>query len=344
MGRFGAVGGAFCRVLVAGAVAASVIATSGAALAAQAAAIVVDAKTGKVLYSSSPDARTYPASLTKMMTLFLLFDALDSGKTTLSSKIPISAHAAAQAPSKLGLKPGQTITVRDAILAVVTKSANDVACAIGEYLAGSEGAFAVRMTNTAHAIGMSKTTFRNASGLPNPEQMTTARDMALLGRALRDRFPRYFPYFSTASFAFGKQRIPNHNHLLGRVPGVNGIKTGYTVASGYNLVTSVDRDGRQVIAVVLGGKTGKARDQRMIALINDYVPKASTGSRTAALVGTNVPAASAVPVAPVVASAVAPAASPLPPARPKVDPDARARRDRFRGDGQRRQCRGRRRR
>ena len=195
-------------LLVAGAVAGSVVANAGAALAAQAAAIVVDAKTGKVLYSSSPDARTYPASLTKMMTLYLLFEALDSGKTTLSSKIPIIAHAAAQAPSKLGLKPGQTITVRDAILAVVTKSANDIACAIGEYLAGSEGAFAVRMTNTAHAIGMSKTTFRNASGLPDSGQMTTARDMALLGRALRDRFPRYFPYFSTAELRLRRAAHP----------------------------------------------------------------------------------------------------------------------------------------
>src|SRR6185312_7626695 len=154
-----------------------------AALAAQAAAIVVDAKTGKVLYSSSPDVRTYPASLTKMMTLFLLFDALDSGKTTLSSKIPISAHAAIQAPSKLGLKPGQTISVRDAILAVVTRSANDIAVAIGEYLGGSEDAFAKKMTAKARALGMSRTVFQNASGLPDPGQLTTARDMSTLGRA-----------------------------------------------------------------------------------------------------------------------------------------------------------------
>jgi D-alanyl-D-alanine carboxypeptidase len=280
-------------LLVAGMVASTLIVGAGHAYALTSAAIVVDAKTGKILYSRSPDAQCYPASLTKMMTLYLLFDALAGGKTTLNSRISMSAHAAAQAPSKLGLKPGESLTVRDAILAIVTRSANDVAVAIAEYLGGSEGAFAAKMTSTARAIGMTHTSFRNASGLPNPGQLTTARDMATLGRALQDRFPGYFGYFSTASFVFQGHRIANHNHLLGRVPGVNGIKTGYTRASGYNLVTSVDRGNRKVVAVVLGGTSGRARDLHMASMIEDYLPAASTGTRTAGLVGVTKPVAEA---------------------------------------------------
>ena len=266
--------------------------------AATSAAIVVDAKTGKVLYSSNADARCYPASLTKMMTLYMLFEALDSGKVTLSSRIPISKHAAAQPPSKLGLKPGQTIAVKDAILSLVTRSANDIAAAIGEFLGGTESGFAVKMTAKARAIGMKGTTFKNASGLPDPGQVTTARDMALLGRALQDRFPKYYAYFKTPSFTYGGRKIANHNRLLGRVDGVDGIKTGYTKASGFNLVTSVNRDGRSVVAVVLGGKSGSSRDQRMAGLLADYVPKASTGTRTAAVIApatTALAFASAVP-------------------------------------------------
>jgi len=274
---------------------------ASAAMAAQGSAIVVDAKTGKILYSDNPDGQRYPASLTKMMTLYLLFEALDSGKVSLSSTIPISAHAAAQAPSKLGLKPGETISVRDAILAVVTRSANDVAVAIGEYLGGSEDAFAAKMTAKAHALGMSRTVFHNASGLPDPGQLTTARDMSTLGRALHDRFPRYFAYFSTASFTYGGHRIPNHNHLLGHVAGVNGIKTGYTRASGYNLVTSVERDGRRMVAVVLGGTTARARDRAMATLVDTYMPRAATSGK--AMV------ADAAPVAPAAAPQAAPAAT-----------------------------------
>jgi D-alanyl-D-alanine carboxypeptidase len=266
-------------LFVACAIAGAMVAVSSSAYAAQGAAIVVDAKSGKILFSDNPDARRYPASLTKMMTLYLLFEALDRGKITLSSRIPVSARAAAQAPSKLGLKPGDTISVRDAILAIVTRSANDVACAIGEFLGGSEDAFAVRMTATARAIGMARTNFQNASGLPDPNQMTTARDMATLGRALQDRFPDYFKFFSTASFVYEGRRIGNHNRLLGRVAGVNGIKTGYTRASGYNLVTSVYRDDRKLVAVVLGGQTGRERDVKMAKLITDYMPRASTGSQ-----------------------------------------------------------------
>jgi D-alanyl-D-alanine carboxypeptidase len=244
-------------------------------------AIVVDAKTGKVLFSSAADSSRFPASLTKMMTLYLLFEAIDSGKSSLDAKITMSAYAASQAPTKLGLKPGQTISVRDAILALVTKSANDVAVAIAEYLGGSESSFAARMTTRAHELGMSRTTFRNASGLPNSGQITTARDLATLGRALRDHFPEYYSYFATPSFVWHGRRIANHNRLLGRVDGVNGIKTGYTRASGYNLVTSVDRGGRKIVAVVMGGDTGRLRDKRMASLIETYLPLASRGPRTA---------------------------------------------------------------
>jgi D-alanyl-D-alanine carboxypeptidase len=257
---------------------------AGSAAAAPSAAIVVDVKTAKVLFSSNADAQRYPASLTKMMTLYLLFEAIEGGKIRLDSRIEMSAYAASQSPTKLGVKPGQTISVRDAILALITKSANDVAVAIAERVAGSEKEFAQRMTARARELGMSRTTFRNASGLPDESQVTTARDLATLGRALQDHFPQYYSYFSTPSFVWHGRRIANHNRLLGRIPGVNGIKTGYTRASGYNLVTSVDRDSRKIVAVVLGGDTGKARDQRMASLIDAYLPLASRGSRTAAIV------------------------------------------------------------
>jgi D-alanyl-D-alanine carboxypeptidase len=299
---------------------------AGPATAAPNASIVVDHKTGKVLYSSNADAQRYPASLTKMMTLYLLFEAIESGRTSLDSKIKMSAFAASQPPSKLGVKAGRTIVVRDAILALVTRSANDVATAIAEHISGSEKAFAQAMTSRARELGMSKTTFRNAHGLPNSAQVTTARDMATLGRALQDHFPQYFSYFATKSFAWAGSRIGNHNRLLGRVEGVNGIKTGYTRASGYNLVTSVDRDGRQIVAVVLGGDTGKARDARMAELIKKYLPKASRGSRTAPLVarGPGAPAVAARavlvqfpmprlrPTTTVLANAEAPVAAPAP--------------------------------
>jgi D-alanyl-D-alanine carboxypeptidase len=272
------------RLAIAAIVSASIAATSTVALAAQGAAIVVDSKSGKVLYSDNPDARRYPASLTKMMTLYLLFEAIENGRTNLNSRITVSAKAAGQAPSKLGIRPGQTISVRDAILALVTKSANDVAVAIAEHVGGTESAFAARMTAKAQALGMTRTTFRNASGLPNPGQVTTARDMATLGRALQDHFPQYYSYFSTRVFVFNGRRIGNHNRLLGRVNGVDGIKTGYTRASGFNLVTSVKRDNRSVVAVVLGGQTGATRDKRMANLVADYMPKATRGSRTAPIV------------------------------------------------------------
>jgi D-alanyl-D-alanine carboxypeptidase len=256
----------------------------GNAVAAPNAAIVVDAKSGKVLYSSNADAKRHPASLTKMMTLYMLFESMNSGKNGLNTQITVSSRCAGQAPSKLGFKPGQSIKGRDAILSLVTKSANDVACAIGEHLSGSESAFARDMTRRARTLGMSNTTFRNASGLPDGAQVTTARDMATLGRALQDHFPTEYKYFATRSFKWGKNTFANHNRLLGRVDGVDGIKTGYTRASGFNLVSSVKRSNREIVAVVLGGDTGKARDQRMAGLISDYLPKATKGQRTAAVI------------------------------------------------------------
>ena len=253
-------------------------------MAAPDAAIVVDAKSGKVLYSSNADAKRHPASLTKMMTLYMLFESIDGGNSSLSSNITVSSHCAGQAPSKLGFKPGQTIKAKDAILALVTKSANDVACAVGEYIGGTESGFARKMTARANRLGMSKTVFRNASGLPDSAQVTTARDMATLGRALQDHFPDYYKYFSTTSFKWGGRTYGNHNRLLGRVSGVDGIKTGYTRASGFNLVSSVKRSNREIVAVVLGGDTGKARDQRMASLIEKYISNATRGQRTAAII------------------------------------------------------------
>ena len=254
---------------------------AGAALAAPDAAIVIDAKTDKVLYSSNADAPRHPASLTKMMTLYLLFEAIGKGKTSLDASIPVSAHASAQSPSKLGLLPGQTISVRDAILAIVTRSANDVAVAIAEYVGGSEKSFCALMTQRAHQMGMKNTTFVNASGLPDNDQITTARDLATLALALREHYPEYYSYFSTPSFVWQGRRITNHDRLLGHVAGVNGIKTGYTRASGFNLATSVDRDNRMIVGVVIGGETGRERDRRMATLVEQYLPLASRGTRVA---------------------------------------------------------------
>lgn len=239
------------------------------------AAIVVDGNSGEVLSASNPDATRHPASLTKIMTLFLLFARLDAGKLKLDTPLKVSEHASEQAPTKLGLRPGQTIAVEDAIKAVVTKSANDAAVAIAENLAGDEAEFAKLMTQEAHALGMSRTTYVNASGLPDDDQVTTARDQALLGREIQERFPRYYRYFSTEEFVYHGHAMRNHNHLLGVVGGLDGIKTGYTRASGFNLVTSVHRDGRYIVAVVLGGRSAHERDARMRELINDHIRQAS---------------------------------------------------------------------
>lgn len=241
------------------------------------AGIVVDAKTGKVLYEDNADAPRFPASLTKMMTLYLVFEALESGKVTKNTRVTFSKKASAEQPTKLGVRAGQSITLEQGILGLVTKSANDAATAIAETLGGSEANFAAMMTAKARQLGMSSTTFRNAHGLPNTEQKTTARDMAKLGVALREHFPQYYSYFSTRAFTFGGKKHGNHNRLLTQVKGTDGIKTGYTRASGFNLVSSVQADGRSIVAVVLGGQTSRSRDAHMADLIRRYLPKASTG-------------------------------------------------------------------
>ncbi len=245
------------------------------------AAIVVDGASGKTLYGRNEHELRHPASVTKVMTLYLLFEQLERGRLRLDSPLMISAHAAAQAPSKLGLEPGETISVENAIKAVVTKSANDIACAIAENIGGDEHSFAQMMTREAHALGMRDTHYENASGLPDPGQITTAYDLAVLGRAIQDRFPRYYRYFSTHSFAYNGGLHRNHNHLLGRVEGMDGIKTGYTRASGFNLLTSVRRGNHHIVAVVMGGATAGGRDRIMANLIEEHIRGGST-ARTAA--------------------------------------------------------------
>jgi D-alanyl-D-alanine carboxypeptidase len=244
------------------------------------ASIVVDANSGGVLQASNPDALRHPASLTKVMTLYLLFERLESGRLKLESALKISEHAAEQAPTKLALKPGQTITVEDAIKGIVTKSANDAAVAVAEALAGDEDSFAKLMTQKAHALGMMHTTYVNASGLPDDDQITTARDQALLGRAIQERFPRYYRYFSTEIFVFHGEEMRNHNHLLGVVDGVDGIKTGFTRASGFNLLTSLHRDGRYLVAVVMGGPSASERDERMRELLRAHIKEAAVRRTT----------------------------------------------------------------
>jgi D-alanyl-D-alanine carboxypeptidase len=239
------------------------------------AAIVLDANSGNVLHADKADELRHPASLTKIMTLYLLFERLEAGKIRLDTQIPVSEHASVQAPTKLGLKPGETIAVEDAIEAMVTKSANDAAVAVAEALGGSEREFADLMTLKAHALGMGRTVYRNASGLPNDEQVTTARDQALLGRAVAERFPRYYRYFETPSFTYHGETMRNHNHLLGHVDGMDGIKTGYTEASGFNLVASVRRNNRHIVSVVMGGTSAGARDARMRNLIEEYIVAAA---------------------------------------------------------------------
>jgi D-alanyl-D-alanine carboxypeptidase len=245
--------------------------------------IVVDANSGAVMQSANADAPRHPASLTKIMTLYLLFERLEQGKIKLTTELPVSAYAAKQAPSKLDLKPGETIRVETAIRAIVTKSANDVAVIVAEAIGGDEAGFANLMTTKARALGMTQTVYKNASGLPEPQQITTARDQAILGRAIQDRFPNYYPYFATRTFDFRGKSIRNHNHLLGTVDGVDGIKTGYIRDSGFNIVTSVRRANRYVVAVVFGGRTADARDARVRSLIDNNINIAAV-KRTAPLV------------------------------------------------------------
>src|SRR5262244_1169463 len=251
------------------------------------AAIVVDDKSGFVLHEVNPDEPRHPASLTKIMTLYLLFEQLEAGKLGLDTQLPISTRAAMQNPTKLGLKANQTIKVEDAIKGLVTKSANDAAVVVAEAIGGSEEDFAKLMTAKAGALGMLGTTYVNASGLPAEAQITTARDQAILGRAIQHRFPVHYQYFATPSFRYKGAEMRNHNALLGQVKGVDGIKTGYTEASGYNLTSSVRRDEKHIVAVVLGGTSNGARDARMRQLIEAHILQASTQRTAPILVEAN---------------------------------------------------------
>ncbi|MDA9491658.1 D-alanyl-D-alanine carboxypeptidase [Bradyrhizobium sp. CCBAU 11361] len=251
------------------------------------ASIIIDGNSGSVLQATSPDGIRHPASLTKIMTLYLLFERLESGKMKLDTEMPVSQHAADQDPTKLNLRAGQTIRVEDAIKGLVTRSANDAAVVIAEAIAGDEDDFAQMMTRKARSLGMSKTVYRNANGLPNDEQVTTARDQATLGRAIQERFPRYYRYFATSTFNWRGQSIRNHNHLLGSVEGVDGIKTGYTRASGFNLVSSMRRGNRHLIGVVLGGRSGGSRDAIMRNLLAENLEKGATTHTVAAVTERN---------------------------------------------------------
>lgn len=250
--------------------------------------IIVDANSGGTLQATNADSLRHPASLTKIMTLYMLFERLESGKIRLDTPMEISEYASQQAPTKLGLRPGQTIRVEDAIKGLVTRSANDAAVVIAEALGGDEDDFARMMTRKARALGMSKTVYKNASGLPDSEQVTTARDQATLGRAIQDRFPKYYRYFATEAFNYRGRVIRNHNRLLGRVEGVDGIKTGYTRASGFNLVTSMKRGNRYVVGVVMGGRSGGSRDAIMRNLLAEHLDEAATRRTVAAIVERNV--------------------------------------------------------
>lgn len=243
------------------------------------ASFVMDADTMDVLYAKNADTRNYPASLTKIMTLYMIFDALDKGKVTLKTRMKVSKRAAGQPQTNIGLRRGERISVKDAILALVTRSANDVATVVGEHLKKSEVNFAVAMTKKARALGMTKTSFRNASGLPNRRQKSTARDMAKLGLRIQRDFPQYYHFFKTTKFTYKGRTYGNHNNLLGRYSGTDGIKTGYTRASGFNLVSSVHQGDRHLIAVVFGGRTAKSRDRHMISLLNRGFKKAELIAR-----------------------------------------------------------------
>lgn len=240
------------------------------------AAFVFDANSGRVLHDQAADELRFPASLTKMMTLYMLFGEIEQGRLTYQSKIRISERANGMAPSKLGLEVGEEIAVIDCIKALVIKSANDIAVAVAEHIGGTEYQFANMMTERAHQIGMRNTTFRNASGLPNPAQFSTARDMVTLGLRLQDDFPQHYRHFSLASFEYGGKIYKSHNTLMRGFPGMDGIKTGYTRASGFNLVSSVRADGKHVVGAVFGGKTAATRNALMRSLLYAALQNAST--------------------------------------------------------------------
>ncbi len=300
------------------------------------ASIVIDYDTGRVLHESNADTRNYPASLAKMMTLYLAFEALERGDITLDKKLKVSRRAAGMPAAKLGLKRGETITVKNAILALITKSANDAAVVVAEALGEKETRFARMMTRKAKALGMKRTQFRNASGLPNRRQLSTARDMATLARALIRDFPKYYRLFATKEFVYKGKRYRNHNRLLRKYAGADGIKTGYIRASGFNLAASVSRNGRRLIAVVFGGKTPRSRDRHIAKLLDrgfaklastgpDKIPAPPPRKPSFALAGDFMPSAGIAPVtppatpkrpaarkaAPVVAPVMAPVVAPV---------------------------------
>ncbi len=251
--------------------------------------LLLDARTGEVLASENPDALNHPASLTKMMTIYMVLDAIHAGKLSWDSPVPFSKYASARPPTKLRVKAGDSITVKEAVLSMIVLSANDVATAVGEKLGGSEEGFAALMTRKARSLGMMNTTFFNASGLPHDQQFTTARDMSTLGVALMRDFPRDYELFATKSFAFRGRTINGHNNLMYRYKGMDGIKTGYTNASGFNLVSAVESNGRRIVGVVMGGRTAASRDKLMEKLIDANIKKASTGSQLVASHATGAP-------------------------------------------------------
>nr|WP_240969565.1 D-alanyl-D-alanine carboxypeptidase [Sneathiella limimaris] len=301
------------------------------------ASIVMDSRTGQVLFARNADKKLYPASLTKIMTLYMTFEALKTGKLKLDQRLPVSARAAGQTPTKLGLKRGSTISVRDAMFGLITKSANDAATVLAEAMAPTEAAFARDMTEKARKLGMSRTSFRNASGLPNRRQKSTARDMAILGAAIIHDFPGYYDYLSLQKFDYKGHTYKNHNNLLGKYSGADGIKTGYIRASGFNLVASAKRGGNRLIGVVFGGRTAKSRDRHMTKLLDRgfekmdtirpfTIPLPSQRPPQIALGSPHTNTGSSKPVA--VASAavtkepvVAKVSAPTPPPSPQIDSD-----------------------
>jgi D-alanyl-D-alanine carboxypeptidase len=281
------------------------------------AAMVIDGNTGAILLNESGDDSRFPASLTKMMTLYMVFEQIDAGRLTMETRLKVSREANAAKPSKLDLEPGEEITVGDAVKALITKSANDASIVLAEAVGGTHREFATMMTAKARSIGMSKTTFRNANGLPDSNQITTARDMITLGLRLQDDFPKFYPLFATQSFTFNGRAHKNHNKMLGKFEGLDGIKTGYTHASGFNIVTSVRQGGKHVVGVVFGGATGGSRDATMRVALARALLKASpvktrkTGPQLVARAK----------VAPAAAATIVVAAAPAPaPAAGKVRP------------------------
>lgn len=239
-----------------------------AAASASVSSIMIDAENGDVMYEMNADERRYPASLTKLMTLYITFNALENNHIKLTDKLKVSRTAAGRSPSKLGVRAGETITVKDAIMAVIVKSANDCATVLAEHFAPTEADFAVLMTNTAHKLGMSHTTFKNASGLPNTQQKTTARDMAVLAMAVYHHFPQYYKWFSAKSFQYKGRTIGGHNYILKTFAGADGMKTGYTAAAGYNIITSAKRSGKRVIAVTMGHNSVGERDKKVSRMMD----------------------------------------------------------------------------